>query len=110
VFSPPGGAAAQVASNYDFIADGYSARTNFTDAAGNAVNVKWLSPYKVHSLYVTHPEYFVLGTAQQAAQYTSKVTTSKRHGIFFQQPKCGLGAGVAFWLDKIGPTDSARMG
>lgn len=29
---------------------------------------------------------------------------------FFQQPKCGLGAGVAFWLDKIGPTDSARMG
>ncbi len=78
VFSPPGGAAAQVANNYDFIADGYSARTNFTDAAGNAVNVKWLSPYKVHSLYVTHPEYFVLGTAQQAAQYTSKVTTSKR--------------------------------
>ena len=78
LFSPPGGAAAQVARNHDFIADGYSARTNFTDAGGNPVNVKWLSPYKVHSLYVTHPEYFTLGTAQQAAQYTSKVTTSKR--------------------------------
>ena len=78
VFSPPGGAAAQVARNYDLIADGYSARTHFTDAAGQAVNVKWLSPYKLHQLSLAHPEYFVLGVAQQAAQYTSQVNTSKR--------------------------------
>ncbi|MSU48190.1 MAG: TonB-dependent receptor [Opitutus sp.] len=77
-FSPPGGAAAQVARNYDLIADGYSARTHFTDAAGQAVNVKWLSPYKLHQLSLAHPEYFVLGVAQQAAQYTSQVNTSKR--------------------------------
>ena len=32
------------------------------------------------------------------------------HGIFFQRPKCGAGAGVAFLLDKIRPTDSARLG
>ncbi|WP_414663408.1 TonB-dependent receptor domain-containing protein [Horticoccus sp. 23ND18S-11] len=78
LFSPPGGAAAQVARNFDLIADGYSARSNFTDAAGHTVNVKWLSPHKLHSLSVSHPEYFVLGTAQQAAQYTSQVNTSKR--------------------------------
>lgn len=77
-FSPPGGAAAQVARNYDLLADGYSARTNFTDATGNAINVKWLSPYKMHSLYLTHPEYFVKSAAVQASEYTSGVNLSKR--------------------------------
>jgi TonB-dependent receptor len=78
LFSPPGGAAAQVARNYDLIAEGYSARTNFTDAAGQAVKVQWLSPHKLHRLSLEQPGYFVLGTAQQAAQYTSQVNTSKR--------------------------------
>jgi TonB-dependent receptor len=99
VFSPPGGAAAQVARNYDFIADGYSARRNFTDAAGKAVNVKWLSPYKVHSLFLTHPEYFVLGTAQQAAQYTSQVTTSKR--LQETIPAAYVRADVRFFANRL---------
>ncbi|MEY4688461.1 MAG: hypothetical protein RIR76_2484 [Verrucomicrobiota bacterium] len=78
LFSPPGGAAAQVARNHDLIAEEYSARTNFTDAAGQSVKVQWLSPYKLHRLSREQPGYFVSGVAQQAAQYTSQVNTSKR--------------------------------
>jgi hypothetical protein len=76
-FAPPGGAAAQLARNWDLIATGWSDRMNFTNANGEQVNVRWISPYKTYQLYKAHPEYFVYGPAQQTAQYTSSVNASK---------------------------------
>ena len=76
-FNPPGGVAAQVAGNYDLVADGFSSSHHFTTTGGAPVTTRWLSPYKMYSLYLAHPEYFTFGTAQQANAYTSQVNTSK---------------------------------
>lgn len=76
-FTPPGGAAAQLARNWDFIADGWSERKSFVNANGDPFNVRWISPAKVYQLSQVHPEYFVYGTAQKAAQYTAAVNASK---------------------------------
>lgn len=76
-FAPPGGAAAQRAGNYDVIDDDYSASHAITQADGTRATVRWINPYKVYQLFREHPEYFVFGPAQQAAQYTSRVTLAK---------------------------------
>jgi len=77
-FTPPGGAAAQVARNHDLISTGYSDRISFTDPFGGSFKVKWLSPYKLHPLYQQHPEWFTRSVANDTAAFTSKVNTSKK--------------------------------
>jgi len=76
-FTPPGGAAGQLASNYDLIATSYSAGHPFDGANGQPINVSWLSPYKMYNLFLAHPEYFPMSSAQQGAQYVSQVNTAK---------------------------------
>ncbi|MEY4940647.1 MAG: hypothetical protein RIQ93_2382, partial [Verrucomicrobiota bacterium] len=77
-FAPPGGAAAQLASNYDLIATEYSARLPLVDAGNNPLNIKWLSPHKMYVLYQQHPEWFPYSVANAAAYHTSVVNTSKK--------------------------------
>jgi TonB-dependent receptor len=77
-FAPPGGAAAQSARNYDLIATEYSARLPLVDAYSHPLNIKWLSPYKMHTLYTQHPEWFTFTAANAAAYHTSTVNTSKK--------------------------------
>ncbi len=45
---------------------------------------------------------------ESSGQSLSPAVVAPSH--FFQGPKCGLGARVAFGLNKIGPSDSVRMG
>jgi TonB-dependent receptor len=58
-FSPPGGADARLAKNWDVFATDFSARKSWTDASGGDLRVQWLDPTKFHQLYEQHPEYFV---------------------------------------------------
>lgn len=73
-FSPPGGAAATLARNYDVIADRFSKHSYFVDARNRDVNVNWISMAKVYELYAAHPSWFVLG---EPAAYTSEVNLTK---------------------------------
>ncbi len=77
-FAPPGGAAGQLARNYDLIATGYSDRLPLLDAYSNALNIRWLSPYKMYDLYRSRPEFFSYSIANAAAYHTSIVNTSKK--------------------------------
>jgi TonB-dependent receptor len=73
-FTPPGGAAATLARNYDVIAQNYSKSSHFVDASNRDVNVNWISMAKVYELYAVHPEWFVLS---EPAAYTSEVNLTK---------------------------------
>jgi TonB-dependent receptor len=73
-FTPPGGAAATLARNYDVVADKFSRRSHFVDAAGRDVNVTWISMAKVYELYAAQPAWFVLN---EPAAYMSQVNLTK---------------------------------
>jgi len=72
-FTPPAGTTA-LAGNFDLVGTRFSSRPRFTDAAGRAVNVQWLSLAKLHDLYVRNPSWFVLN---EAAAHTSQVNLTK---------------------------------
>lgn len=72
-FTPPAGTTA-LARNFDLVAGNYSSRPRFTDAAGSAVPVQWLSLAKLYDLSRAHPTWFVLN---EAAAYTSQVNLTK---------------------------------
>lgn len=69
-FRPPGGAAAQLAGNYDLQADGYDARRTFK----GGVNIGFLSPAKLYNLYQQHPDNFQFN---EVTAYTNRVNNSK---------------------------------
>jgi TonB-dependent receptor len=73
-FTPPGGAAATLARNYDVIADKFSKHSHFVDANNHDVNATWISLAKVYELYAVHPEWFVLN---EPAAYMSEVNLTK---------------------------------
>lgn len=72
-FTPPGGAAAKVASNYDFIAQPFSRRMSFTDTSGKKIGAQYISLYNLYELYKRNPSWFVLN---EAAAYTNLVNGS----------------------------------
>lgn len=73
-FSPPGGAAGRLAANHDVVDERYSAGRYFTDAQGNDVNVRFISPAKLFQLAQANPTWFVLN---QPAAHTAKVNATK---------------------------------
>jgi len=72
-FTPPGGAAARVASNHPVFNDAYSSRAPLTEASGRSIPVRYLSLAKLYDLYVQNPAWFVLN---EAAAYTNQVNAS----------------------------------
>lgn len=72
-FTPPGGAAAKVASNYDVFADAFSQRAQITDANGKSISSRYISLAKLYDLYLQNPSWFVLN---EAAAYTNMVNAS----------------------------------
>ena len=72
-FTPPGGAAARVASLHNVFADEFSQRAPITDADGNAVYSRYISLAKLYDLYVQNPSWFVLN---EAAAHTNRVNAS----------------------------------
>jgi TonB-dependent receptor len=72
-FTPPGGAAARTASNYDLIDDLFSRRMSFTDTSGKTVGARYISLYNLHQLYLRNPAWFVLN---EPAAYTNRVNGS----------------------------------
>lgn len=103
-FSPPGGAEARVARNYDVFANEFTARKSWTDTSGGDLRVRWLDPSKFHQLMQQHPEYFVFDAT---ADYRNAVLNSKaleevitagffRTDLKFIQNRLSLVAGVRF--------------
>jgi len=72
-FTPPGGAAAKVASNHDVFADAFSQRAQITDVDGKSFDSRYLSLAKLYDLYLKNPTWFVLN---EATAYTNMVNTS----------------------------------
>lgn len=72
-FTPPGGAAAKVASLYDVFADDFSKRAQLTSTDGKSITSRYLSLAKLYNLYVQNPSWFVLN---ETAAYTGKVNAS----------------------------------
>jgi iron complex outermembrane receptor protein len=70
-FAPPGGAAGRQTRNFDFVNEGLSAQRFWNET----LQVEWLSPLKVHSLYREHPEYFTLN---ESTAHISQVNNSTR--------------------------------
>lgn len=62
-FTPPGGAAGRIASNFDVFNDAFSKRAPLTDVSGRAVYSRYLSWDKVFDLYRSNPSWFVLNDA-----------------------------------------------
>lgn len=73
-FTPPGGAAAQIAGNYDLIANEFSNVNFYTDINGQPVRIKYLSLEKLKTLYDANPAWFVL---DQTAAHVSKSNLTK---------------------------------
>jgi iron complex outermembrane receptor protein len=72
-FTPPGGAAARVASNHPVFNDAYSSRAPLTETSGRSVPVRYLSLAKLYDLYVQNPSWFVLN---EATAYINQVNAS----------------------------------
>lgn len=103
-FTPPGGAAAKVARNYDLIANEFSSISRFTDARGNPLFINFLSLSKLKSLYDANPAWFVLN---EAAAHTAAANATKdieevvaagyvRGDVRFLQNRLWLVGGVRF--------------
>jgi len=73
-FTPPGGAAARLIGNFNFVADAFSARNHFKDTAGNDVPVSWLSLAKIKDVYDEHPQWFVFN---ESGAYIAAVNATK---------------------------------
>lgn len=72
-FTPPGGAAARIASNHPVFNDAYSSRAPLTEVSGRSIPVRYLSLAKLYDLYVQNPSWFVLN---EATAYTNQVNAS----------------------------------
>ncbi len=72
-FTPPGGAAAKVASLYDVFADDFSKRAQLTSVDGKSISSRYLSLAKLYNLYLQNPSWFVLN---DATAYTNAVNAS----------------------------------
>ncbi|WP_438479733.1 TonB-dependent receptor domain-containing protein [Oleiharenicola lentus] len=73
-FTPPGGAAGRIISNFDVLARDYAARKVYTDSSGRQFTVDTVDTSKVYDLYREHPEYFIL---DQNAAYIAAVNGSR---------------------------------
>lgn len=72
-FTPPGGAAAKVASLYDVFADDFSKRAQLTSTSGETISSRYISLAKLYDLYKQNPSWFVLN---EAAAYQNQVNAS----------------------------------
>lgn len=118
-FTPPGGAAGRTASNYDVIDEAFSSAPRFTDANGNDVSIRFLSPTKLFQLYQANPSWFVLNAP---AAHTGEVNGTKdlsetisaayvRGDLRLLDNRLWLVAGVRFEKttdDGRGPLDDIR--
>lgn len=73
-FTPPGGAAARIAGNYDLIASDFSSLDRFTDVNGSPVRINFLSPSKLKAVYDANPGWFVL---DQTAAHVNAANATK---------------------------------
>ena len=73
-FAPPGGASAKLAANHDVVEEGFSSGSYLTDAYGNDVRIRFISPTKLYRLYQNNPSWFVLN---EAAAHIAKVNATK---------------------------------
>lgn len=73
-FTPPGGAAAQIAGNYDLVPEAFSRVNFYTDINGQPVRVRYLSLDKLEKLADANPSWFVL---DQTAAHVSESNLTK---------------------------------
>ncbi len=72
-FTPPGGAAARVASLHNIFNDPFSARAPLTEPGGREAYARYMSLAKIHDLYLANPSWFVLN---ESAAYINQVNAS----------------------------------
>lgn len=62
-FTPPGGAAAKVANQWDVFNDPFSKSQPLTEPGGRSIYARYISLAKLYDLYRANPSYFVLNEA-----------------------------------------------